>query len=353
LKTARSRSKGGATVADVAKAASVSMMTVSRVMNDAKNVSESKRALVLRAARELDYVPNLAARTLASSDAFGIALLHSNPSTAYLSKLLIGALEASRGLGCHLVVEHCETESAEERAEVIGRLSRSEVRGIILPPPLSGSTALLAELRSADILVATIATNHPGESPLNVRMDDFLAAAEMTRYLLQLGHRKIGFINGPPNQIASHDRLHGFAAALAEHGFNAEKYPVAQGDFTYHSGLVAADRLLSAAVPPTAVFASNDDMAAATLAVANRRGLSVPHDLTVVGFDDTSLATTVWPELTTVRQPITEMAESAMKLLLERLRTKDRVQRRSPVERFLKHSLIVRGSSAGPRHPGE
>lgn len=347
VKTKRLRSKGGSvTVADVARVAGVSAMTVSRVVNGGNSVAEDTRATVLRAVKQLDYIPNIAARTLASGDSRQIGLLHSNPSAAYLSKILVGALDAAGTLGCQLFIEHCEWENVDERSGVVRRLADSGIEGIILLPPLSESAAILAELKSIGIPAATIATSPSARNPLNVRIDDFRAAAEMTSYLLKLGHRKIGFIKGHPNQVASLDRLQGFAAALAEYGINAERLPVAQGYFTYRSGLAAAERLLTDPDPPTAIFASNDDMAAAVLSAAHRRGLQVPQDLTVVGFDDTALATIVWPELTTVRQPIEQMAHAAVKLLLESLRTPRGARASRAVERVLEHSIIVRESSA-------
>jgi LacI family transcriptional regulator len=188
----------------------------------------------------------------------------------------------------------------------------------------------------------------PSADSLNVRIDDFTAAAEMTRYLIGLGHQNIGFIKGHPNHIASHDRARGFLAALGEAGLDADRAAIEQGYFTYRSGLDAAERLLARADPPTAIFASNDDMAAAAVSVAHRRGLLVPSDLSVVGFDDTSLATTLWPELTTVRQPISAMAEAALELLLSDLRNRRSGGPRRFTERVLEHELVIRESSSPP-----
>jgi LacI family transcriptional regulator len=196
--------------------------------------------------------------------------------------------------------------------------------------------------------VVTVAMGLPQEDSLNIRIDDYAAAVEMTRHLLELGHRHIGFIKGHPNHVASHDRARGFLDALKEYGVDPAAAPIEQGYFTYRSGLTASERLLSRADPPTAIFASNDDMAAATVSVAHRRGLIVPGDLSVVGFDDTALATSVWPELTTVKQPISAMAEAALELLLADLRGRRAGSARRRAERVLEHSLIVRESSGEP-----
>ena len=343
------RGRGAITIEDVAKAAGVSAMTVSRVINHGKNVRESTRAAVLEAVEQLNYSPNTAARSLAAGQAMHIGLLYANPSASYLSQFLIGGLHAARSAGVHLVIESCESEDADEQAEVTRRFATSDVEGVILPPPLSESLAIMAELDSLGIPVVTVAMGAPRDDSLNVRIDDRAAALEMTRYLLDLGHREIGFIKGHPNHIASHDRYQGFCDALTEAGIDCDKAPVEQGYFSYRSGLIAGERLLARPNPPTAIFASNDDMAAATMSVAHRRGLTVPDDLSIVGFDDTALATSVWPELTTVKQPIAAMAEAALELLIADLRVQRAGSTRKFAERVLSHALIVRESAAPPR----
>ena len=210
------RSRGSVTIQDVARAAGVSAMTVSRVVNGEPNVRDSTREAVLRAIAQLNYSPNAAARSLAAGEATHIGLLYANPSAAYLSQFLIGALDAARRAGCHLIVESCESENADEQAEATRSFATTSVEGVILPPPLSESQVILAELEAAAIPVVTVAMGFPRPGSLNVRIDDFEAAAQMTRHLLDLGHRNIGFIRGHPNHIASHERARGFAAALKE-----------------------------------------------------------------------------------------------------------------------------------------
>jgi LacI family transcriptional regulator len=342
------RSRGSTTIEHVARAAGVSAMTVSRVVNRGKNVRESTRAAVLEAIAKLNYSPNTAARNLAAGEATHIGMLYANPSAAYLSQFLIGALHAARRAGCHLVIESCESEDSDAQTEATRRFASSDVEGVVLPPPLSESQPIIDELGAMGIPVVTVAMGTPRDDSLNVRIDDYSAAAEMTRYLIGLGHERIGFIKGHPNHIASHDRARGFAAALREAGLDPDAAPIEQGYFTYRSGLAAAERLLDRPNPPTAIFASNDDMAAAAVGLAHRRGLLVPNDVSVVGFDDTSLATTLWPELTTVRQPISAMAESAVDLLLADLRGRRSGGPRGFVERVLEHELVIRKSSSPP-----
>ncbi len=340
------RSRGSVTIEDVARAAGVSAMTVSRVINKEPNVRDETRQIVLETIERMNYSPNTAARSLAAGDATHIGLLYSNPSAAYLSQFLVGALDGARKAGSHLVIEACESEDDAEQSEVARRLATADVEGVILPPPLSESVAILTELAAADTPVVTVAMGKLYPNALNVRIDDFAAAAEMTDYLLDLGHRRIALIKGHPEHIASIERERGFLAAVQRAGLKPEDVAIEQGYFTFRSGLEAAEKLLRREVRPTAIFASNDDMAAATVSVAHRLGLDVPRDLTVVGFDDTSPATTVWPELTTIRQPVSAMAEAAFDLLLTELRSRRRGSI-APQEIVLDHELIIR-ESAGP-----
>jgi LacI family transcriptional regulator len=342
------RRRGVTTIEDVARAAGVSAMTVSRVINHGKNVRETTRAAVLDAIGRLNYSPNTAARSLAAGQATHIGLLYANPSAAYLAQFLIGGLHAARSAGVHLVIESCESEDADEQAEVTRRFATSDVEGVVLPPPLSESEPIMAELAAMGIPVVTVAMGAPQADSLNVRIDDYAAAMEMTRYLLELGHRNIGFIKGHPNHVASHDRYRGFCDALTEAGIDCQKAPAEQGYFSYRSGLSAGERLLARAERPTAIFASNDDMAAASVSVAHRMGLNVPEDVSIVGFDDTALATSVWPELTTVKQPIAAMAEAALELLIADLRSHQAGTPRKFTERVLSHAMIIRESSGPP-----
>lgn len=343
------RSRGTVTVQDVARAAGVSAMTVSRVVNGGSNVRESTRVAVLEAISKLNYSPNSAARSLAAGEATQIGLLYSNPSAAYLSQFLIGALAAARRAGCHLVLEACEGERADEQAEATRSFASTSVEGVILPPPLSEAAPVRAELEAAGIPWVSVAMGLPPAGSLNVRIDDFASASAMTKHLIDLGHRRIGFIRGNPNQTSSNERYRGFVAALETAGLNVDDMPVEQGYFTFRSGIVATERLLDRHVAPTAIFASNDDMAAAAVGVAHRRGLHVPKDLSIVGFDDTSLSTTMWPELTTIRQPIAAMAEVALNLLLARLRERRGAASAGPDEQVLDFELMVRESSGPPR----
>jgi len=321
-------------------------MTVSRVVNGERNVRETTRETVLAAVKDLRYAPNPAARSLAGAQNARIGLLYSNPSAAYLSEFLLGALDESTRKSAQLMLEKCEVSSAAAERAAVRRLLEGGVTGVILPPPVCESHVILTELRKGGIPTVAVATGRFRADASCVRIDDFKAAHEMTRYLLTLGHRHIGFVKGHPNQTASGERLLGFEAALREATFRTES-SIEQGFFSYRSGLDAAEKLLALQPRPTAIFASNDDMAAAVVSVAHRRGLEVPRDLSVVGFDDTATATTVWPELTTIRQPIARMAEAALDLLIRKIRKRRDGELLAAVDRLVAHELVVR-ESAGP-----
>lgn len=334
------RRMSGIRISDVAAQAGVSAMTVSRVMNNRGAVKPETREAVLKAVEALGYAPNVAARSLALGGLDRIGLIWSNPSAGYLSEFLLGALEGVRTHGGQLLVEQCD-DDADSEVAAVRRLAAGGAKGLLLPPPHGESVAALAEADRLGLKVVVVAAGsfRPDARPeiLGVRIDDRAAAAAMTRRLLDLGHRRIGLITGAANQSASAERLIGFQSEI-EVCPGAEAV-IEAGDFTYRSGLEAAGRLLDRPAPPTAIFASNDDMALGAVAVAHQRGLDVPRDLTVVGFDDIPMATAVWPPLTTVRQPVARMAAEAVALLVGGATGSDVV---------FPHALIERGTSAPP-----
>jgi LacI family transcriptional regulator len=341
------RRKGHAvTIDEVATLADVSPMTVSRVINGQGKVRDSTRDRVMNAVRELGYTPNLAASSLAAAQNTRIALIYTNPSSAYLRELLVGAMSGAARTATQLVIDSWDNFNAEAQRSAARALAKS-VAGAILPPPLCESKAVVSELVSAGIPVVAIASARFNQEISCVRIDDYRASQEITAHLIAQGHTRIGYIKGHPNQTASARRFEGFQAALRDAGITADNALVQQGYFTYRSGLEAAEKLLSLRRPPTAIFASNDDMAAAVVSVAHRRGLDVPRDLSVVGFDDSSAATTIWPELTTIHQPIASMADSAIDILLREIRRKDR-STRVVVDHVVAHQLVTRDSVVPP-----
>ena len=331
------------TIHDVARHVGVSPMTVSRVINGETNVREETRAKVLASVEALKYSPNLAARSLATQDQARIGLMYSNPSVAFLSELLLGILEETSQNGTQLLIESCD--GPEGASVALERLKHSGCDGVILSPPLSDSTRVAKILKDMGMPFVGVAAARPATDICSVSIDDFKAAYAMTRRLVELGHRTIAFIKGHPNQYASQLRYEGFQSAMERAGLDVEPQLVAQGYFTYRSGFDAAERLLNQKNRPTAIFASNDDMAAGAVATAHRLGLDVPTQLTVVGFDDTAMASSVWPELTTVRQPISDMASMSVRLLVDQIRAHRAGRPFEAVREVRDFALIERQSS--------
>jgi LacI family transcriptional regulator len=334
------------TITDVARRAGVSMKTVSRVLNAEPNVQPQMRERVMAAVRALNYRPNVHARSLARSRSSLIGLLYYASSAAFVAGMQRGATGRCRELGYHLVVESLEDGAADVQQQLEHMISALRPDGLILAPPVCDDTAVLATLLEARMPCALISPGSNAATLGRISMDDVSAAAEMTTYLLGLGHRRIGFIHGAASQAAAPRRYQGYRAALQQAGVALDPALVQQGDFTFRSGLDACDRLLDLSAPPTAIFASNDDMALGAVFTAQRRGLSVPANLSVAGFDDSPLASLVWPQLTTVRQPVAEMAVAAVDLLVMRP-----TQPAAPAERVLPHALVVRASTAPPKQP--
>jgi LacI family transcriptional regulator len=330
----------GPTIVDVAIKAGVSPMTVSRAINGRPGVGPEARAAVDAAVQALGYTPNVAARSLVTAHELRIGVIYSNPSAAFMSDFLTGVFEEASTRGARLTLLKGEDGRAPAPAAVKGLIA-SGVRGAILAPPLGESPAVLQTLRKARLPLAAVGA-YDVEGAICVRIDDRRAAYEMTRELIGLGHRRLGFILGNPDQAASAERLTGFYAAVRE--AVGVVTTIAQGDFSFTSGLAAAEQLLDAVTPPTAIFASNDDMAAAVVSVAHRRHLDVPGELTVVGFDDTSPAVTVWPPLTTVHQPVRRLAAEALGLLAAQIASGEPLGDRS--DRVLDHEIVTRLSTA-------
>jgi LacI family transcriptional regulator len=334
------------TIREVAQLAGVSDMTVSRVVNKHPNVRPKTRAAVEAAVAALNYSPNPAARALATADHARIGLLHRHPNPAALGELLVHLVEELARSNASLTVHKVEADASFDA--ILRELVSDGVQGALLAPPLGDEPVLLDLLRGRGIVpVALGLTGAP--SVTSVGIDDREAAREMTAHLISLGHRRIGFIKGNPDHAATSLRLDGYLAALDGAAISPDDQLIVEGAFTYQSGLTAAERLVKLEQPPTAIFASNDDMAAATVAVAHRSSMDVPADLTVCGFDDTLLATAIWPALTTVRRPVREMTRAALLHIQNMLvRSRSGVPLETQQIRF-DHRLIRRQSDAAPR----
>jgi LacI family transcriptional regulator len=319
-------------------------MTVSRVINQNVKVSDPLRTKVMASIKALNYSMNMAARSTRSGmGGMRIGVLYSNPSSSYLNEVMLGGLEQSSRLGCQLILEKCGGLASQKTA--MKRLLDSGVDGIILPPPLCDSSATVQMLTKAGIPVLALATAKPLEAVSAVRIDDFQGALTMTRHLVKLGHTKIGFIKGDPTHTPTELRYEGFVAGLKEAGLEPNPNWVAEGLFTYRSGLDAGRALLDRPDKPTAIFASNDDMAAAVVAIAHGKHIRIPEDLSVCGFDDTPVASTIWPELTTIHQPIVAMGRTAVSTIFEKIKASKGEARVEPVHHLMKFTLMERGST--------
>ncbi len=334
------------TIHDVARAAGVAIKTVSRVLNDEPNVRDETRARVQAVVKELNYHPSMSARGLAGRRSYLIALIYENPSANYVVDVQHGAMTRCRQERFQLFVHQCTERGEEMCREIMGLVDQTHADGLIVTPPLSESAELLAALEHRALPFVRIAPNQiPHSSPF-VDIDDEGAGREMTEYLIGLGHKRIGFIIGHPDHYASGRRLQGYKSALKANKLPFRAQYVKPGQFVFESGLEGARQLLAMPEPPTAIFASNDDMAAGVLMAAHEMGISVPKQLSVAGFDDTYIARTVWPRLTTVHQPSYDLAYAAAGLLFQVLKT-----RKTPKPVRLAYKLVCRESS-GPAPPG-
>jgi LacI family transcriptional regulator len=333
------KSQQRVTMIDVAKHAGVSFKTVSRVLNGESPVRDETRRVVLEAAKELDYQLNIAARNLRVGGSRIIALLVNNPSLSYAESVHLGALQQCQKAGAHLIIEDC----GADLSSIEKMINDTSPMGVVVTPPLCENPDLIAMLDARNIRYVLIAPKDPNLAVASVNINDEAAAEEMTNHLLALGHTRIGFIKGHPEHSVTFARLDGFNRALTAAGLSINPELLEQGQFDWSSGLECAERLLDLPNPPSAIFASNDDMAAAVIAAAYRRNIHVPRDLSVVGFDNTQIAAVISPQLTTVNQPIAELASAAVDLLSDQ--TYQAGDRRKPV--FLDYQIVKR-QSAGP-----
>lgn len=346
----------GATIYDVAARAGVSIKTVSRVVNREANVSPALRQKVEEAVAALGYRRSLSARALAGSNSTIIAALvdaeltiehwKSGRGNDYLSRLELGALMECRQAEYHLMVELVDHGAPTLERDILALLGSIRPAGVLLTPPNSDHRLVLDILDSAGVAYARISPEKELGRGMCVRMDERQAAFDMTRHLIELGHRRIAHLAGPASYAASALRREGYQAALAEAGITSSPDLILEGDFTFASGLAGIGRLLDGA-PPTAVFAANDDMALGVLQGASLAGLRIPDDLSVAGFDDTPSALFGTPPLTTIRQPVAEMAAAATRHLM-RAEPAETTGERQGAAVDVPYELVLRASTRKP-----
>lgn len=336
------------TISDVAALAEVSIKTVSRVMNKEPNVRDVVKSKVQRAMTELGYQPSLSARSLAGERSFLIGHFYGDTGGQYTHDIQLGMLNRCRDAGYHLMIEEVVYDAPDVGERAAALVNQVRMAGVVLTPPVTDNPLILDVLQRAGVPYVRIAPDRNIDTSPIIRIDEWQATRDLTEHLIRLGHRRIGFLKGKQAHAATRLRYGGFCEALAEHGLAPAPELVEHGEFSYATGLTCARRLLIRSDRPTAILASNDEMAAGALAAAHELGIPVPQQLSIVGFDDTPIASMVWPPLTTVRQPVIAMAEAAADILLELIRRKDSGQWDHPVpHRQLDHVLVERAST-GP-----
>jgi len=340
--------KRNSTIDDVAEAAGVARVTVSRVLNNGDNVRPETRERVRRAMEMLGYSVNQQARALASGMSRQIMLIHAHspelePNSYYNAGLELGALRGCSSLGFDLVTRAVDPHDENRFRLLATILERERPAGLILSPPLSDDLEFIDTARRARVqIVAVSAGEETRSSVFSIGIDERAGGREVGRHLTSLGHRRIGFIKGPADHRAAALRYDGFLDALREAGIGGQPW-TASGDFTFKSGVEAADGLLHDGIKVTAVACANDDMAAGVMLSLHRAGLEIPRAISVVGFDDTPMSEIVWPPLTTVRQPIKDLTERAVHLLV------DNQSNDSAHSETLPFVLVIRESTAPPR----
>lgn len=338
-----------ATIKDVAKLAGVSLKTVSRVINHEPSVQQTTLAKVQRAIEELNYRPDLSARSLRSAKAYAIGLVYDNPNPHYVIAVQNGVLEVCRERGYGLQIHPCDSTAPRLAQSLCDLVVRSRLAGLVVAPPMSEHAALIRKLAQNKIPFVRIlsAAKDPDDGYACVFVDDRDAAYDITEHLIQLGHTRIGFLWGGKQHRSSPERYRGYEEALRDYGVALDKKLVVEGDYSFDDGFRGARKLLALKSRPTAIFGSNDEIAAGVLAAARSAGMDVPYDLSIAGFEDSPFSKQSWPALTTSRQATDVIAQHAARLLLAQLQDDgDGAGVRS--EGF-SPELVVRGSTAPPR----
>jgi LacI family transcriptional regulator len=343
------------TIKHVAADAGVSLQTVSRVINNDPKVSPEMRRRIEASIEKLHYVPSIAAQRMSGSRSYIILALNDRDRTIadwtsregvdWVDQMLLGGMLKCAELGYRMMIELVDTHSDHVERELRATIAAIQPDGVILTPPHSDNPLIIKLLADHHIPFARIGSINSGPG-IRMTMDDKRASRLATEHLIELGHRRIGFISGCDEYLLSQWRVDGWRAAMADAGFSSTDL-LAEGDFTFSSGERAAHHLLGMADAPTAIIASSGQMALATLDVARQRGMNVPADLSLVSFDNTPIARFAIPPLTAVDQPIAATTSRAVELIIDIQRGKD-----VPEEPVIVPAAIVRrrSTAAPPSH---
>jgi len=350
------RRRQAVTIKHVAADAGVSLQTVSRVINNETNVSPEMKLRVQASIDKLGYVPSIAAQRMSGSRSYLILAINDRDRTIadwrarlgtdWVDQMLLGGMLKCAEHGYRLVFELVDTHSDHVERELLGAIAALQPDGIILTPPHSDNPQIVSFLAGQNIPFVRIGSKQNG-SGISISMDDEGSAGTACRHLLDLGHRRIGFIAGSSEYELSQWRIDGWKAAMETAGARCEGL-LEHGDFSYASGEAAARRLLSRADRPSAIIASNDQMAMATLEVARELGLKVPGDLSLISFDNTPIVRFTQPPLTAIDQPIAATASLAVELIIAEKKGED-----VPQLNKISAPLVERGSTGNlAGHPG-
>ncbi|EIJ78118.1 transcriptional repressor, lacI family protein [Bacillus methanolicus PB1] len=325
-------------IVDVAKLANVSTATVSRVLSNSGTVSKETTEKVMEAIEKLNYQPNILARQLRKLETKTILVVVPDITNTFFSKILRGIEEVAAKNGYQVLLGDTGNNLEREK-EFLNILRQKKADGLILLTARIDQNSI--EEIANEFPVVLACEYIEGSQIPTVSIDNISSARKATEHLILLGHKRIGFISGPLNVVLSRDRLKGFHQAIAQHGIAAEPYLIQEGDFSYESGFNLMMKFLALEQPPTAVFAANDEMAIGAMKAIKSKGLRVPDDISVVGFDDIKFASIVEPALTTIAQPMFDIGMKAMELLLKLIH-KDPLEKNQYI---LEDKLIIRDSS--------
>jgi LacI family transcriptional regulator len=329
------------TINDVARLAGVSKKTVSRVINRSPMLNQATREKIEAVITELGYVPNPQARALALRRNFLIGLIHDNPNAQMVLNFQEGVLAGLAGTEFALVVRPVDRHAPDLFETIRAFIEQQRLYGVLILPPLSESDALADLVREQGCRYVRMGSAPLDERERLVQSNDREAVRAAVEHLIALGHRHIGLVRGPEGFRSSIEREQGLRDALANHGLKLDPRHCDRGSYTFDTGREAGGRILDIEPRPTAIFVSNDEMAAGVLVAARERAIDVPGRLSIVGFDDTPIAAHIWPALTTVRWPITAMGRTAARKLVH-----PEIADQEP-SLFLS-DLIVRASSVSP-----
>ncbi|MBI9043300.1 MAG: LacI family DNA-binding transcriptional regulator [Anaerolineaceae bacterium] len=307
------------TIKDIAQKAGVSIKTVSRVINNEQNVAETTRNNVLLVIDDLGYVPNLSAQRLARGSSGLIGLILGNATASYIMTVINGLLDYGDLHNFRVSLHRVDTNKPHQVQNVIGRALQNGVEGFIITPPCDNAEKIIETFRNTNFPFIILSPRDRNQNYSWVTSNDYKGSMEATKYLLELGHKSIGFIQGNSDHQASWDRFQGFKKAMDQAGLTPEVEYCRQGDWTAQSGYEQGTKLLSLKKRPTAILTSNDQCASGVIQAAWKLGINCPEQLSVIGYDDVPLAQQLTPPLTTVRQPIYEIATHAVSILIEHL----------------------------------